>query len=196
MVQKRYVVTNLSDINILSVLISPAAEAGDAEAQKYLGYMYDCGLGVKKNQAKAVEWYQKGMLWPRFLRYINYSSSFFHQRLKRGALQLSIILQLCLVMDSESRKIWSRRLNCLKKVYCSEFFKTQAHSVHFFCQPLKLEMLKLNSNLECYTKMDSESRRILSKRLNGMLSRIFRNIHILIAFLFASCQSWTPSSSV
>src|SRR5271169_4270151 len=35
------------------------AEAGDAQAQDDLGYMYDRGEGVALNKAKAVEWYTK-----------------------------------------------------------------------------------------------------------------------------------------
>jgi len=35
------------------------AEAGDAEAQSNLGFMYDTGQGVEQDFKEAVEWYQK-----------------------------------------------------------------------------------------------------------------------------------------
>jgi uncharacterized protein len=52
----------LQNINIFSVLLSPAAQAGNTCAQCNLGCMMSNGKGVKANPAKAVEWYQKGML--------------------------------------------------------------------------------------------------------------------------------------
>jgi TPR repeat protein len=36
-----------------------AAEAGNAEAQMLLAYAYDVGIGVTKDAAKAIEWYEK-----------------------------------------------------------------------------------------------------------------------------------------
>ena len=36
----------------------PLAEQGDREAQKWLGRLYDSGLGVPKDQAKAAFWYR------------------------------------------------------------------------------------------------------------------------------------------
>lgn len=36
-----------------------AAEAGDAEAQYYIGLMYDNGYGVEQNQEEAQKWYSK-----------------------------------------------------------------------------------------------------------------------------------------
>ena len=35
----------------------PLAEAGDSDAQFYMGYMYNEGLGVTKNNFDAVKWY-------------------------------------------------------------------------------------------------------------------------------------------
>ena len=37
----------------------PLAEAGDAEAQYYMGYMYEKGQGVAKDQAVMRKWYQR-----------------------------------------------------------------------------------------------------------------------------------------
>jgi TPR repeat protein len=61
MVSKRYIAANSSNVNMLSAILSPAAEAGHTEAQHNLGWMYQNGKGVKMDLAKAVEWYQKGM---------------------------------------------------------------------------------------------------------------------------------------
>jgi len=35
------------------------AEQGDASSQSYLGWMYNTGIGVKRDNKKAVEWYTK-----------------------------------------------------------------------------------------------------------------------------------------
>lgn len=37
----------------------PLAEAGDANAQFWLGQMYDLGRGVAKNYAQAMQWYRR-----------------------------------------------------------------------------------------------------------------------------------------
>jgi hypothetical protein len=37
----------------------PLAQAGDAEAQNYFGYMYERGLGVAQDHGEAVRWYRK-----------------------------------------------------------------------------------------------------------------------------------------
>ncbi|MBK8639966.1 MAG: SEL1-like repeat protein [Chromatiaceae bacterium] len=37
----------------------PLAQAGDAEAQNYFGYMYESGLGVAQDHGEAVRWYRK-----------------------------------------------------------------------------------------------------------------------------------------
>jgi TPR repeat protein len=37
---------------------TPLAEAGDVQAQYYLGYMYDHGLGVPQDYAEAVRWFR------------------------------------------------------------------------------------------------------------------------------------------
>lgn len=40
-------------------LLLPLAEAGDAKAQNFLGFMYHEGKGVKQDNTKALMWYQK-----------------------------------------------------------------------------------------------------------------------------------------
>ena len=40
-------------------LFRPRAEAGDSEAQNYLGVHYYLGLGVKRNWRQALQWYEK-----------------------------------------------------------------------------------------------------------------------------------------
>ncbi len=40
-------------------LFRPRAEAGEAEAQNYLGVHYYLGLGVKRNWRQALQWYEK-----------------------------------------------------------------------------------------------------------------------------------------
>ena len=39
-------------------LFRPLADQGDVEAQDYLGYMYQHGLGVPQDYAQAVQWYR------------------------------------------------------------------------------------------------------------------------------------------
>ena len=39
--------------------VQPAAEGGDATAQNRLGEMYEFGYGVKRDPAKAIEWYKR-----------------------------------------------------------------------------------------------------------------------------------------
>jgi uncharacterized protein len=68
--QKGVLLQILQNINTLSALLLPAAEAGDIDAQFNLGDMYLTGIGVEANPVKAVEWYQKGML-SRILQNIN-----------------------------------------------------------------------------------------------------------------------------
>lgn len=41
--------------------IQEAAEAGSAEAQNVLGWMYDMGKGLKQDQEEAVRWYRKAV---------------------------------------------------------------------------------------------------------------------------------------
>lgn len=43
-------------------LFKPRAEAGDVEAQNYLGVHYYLGLGVKRDLRKAFQWYEKAAL--------------------------------------------------------------------------------------------------------------------------------------
>ena len=40
-------------------LFKPRAEAGDSEAQNYLGVLYYLGLGVRRNWTQALRWYEK-----------------------------------------------------------------------------------------------------------------------------------------
>ena len=40
---------------------SEKALKGDVEAQNYLGYMYACGLGTKRDALLARQWYQKAI---------------------------------------------------------------------------------------------------------------------------------------
>ena len=40
-------------------LFKPRAEAGDSEAQNYLGVLYYLGWGVRRNWAEALRWYEK-----------------------------------------------------------------------------------------------------------------------------------------
>lgn len=43
-------------------LFKPRAEAGDSEAQNYLGVHYYLGLGVQRDLPKALQWYEKAAL--------------------------------------------------------------------------------------------------------------------------------------
>lgn len=43
-------------------LFKPGAEAGDSEAQNYLGVLYYLGLGVNRDLRKALQWYEKAAL--------------------------------------------------------------------------------------------------------------------------------------
>ncbi len=36
-----------------------AADQGDATGQYFLGFMYEAGLGVTKNEVEAAQWYRK-----------------------------------------------------------------------------------------------------------------------------------------
>ena len=46
--------------NALSLLL-PLAEAGEARAQSYLGFMYQLGLGVERHGGEAIKWLQKAV---------------------------------------------------------------------------------------------------------------------------------------
>jgi TPR repeat protein len=50
------------NINILSALLLPAAEAGITYGQYNLGSMLECGEGVEMDTVKALEWFLMGML--------------------------------------------------------------------------------------------------------------------------------------
>lgn len=39
-------------------ILYPLAESGNSDAQFYIGYMYDEGLGVKEKDQNALEWYE------------------------------------------------------------------------------------------------------------------------------------------
>ncbi len=47
------------DYELARKILSPLAEAGDPQAQFYLGRMYDNGQGVAKNEAEALRWFRK-----------------------------------------------------------------------------------------------------------------------------------------
>ncbi|MFO0993700.1 MAG: hypothetical protein U1E67_17400 [Hyphomicrobiales bacterium] len=47
------------DLKAAVALYQEAAEGGNIEAQNWLGYSYEYGLGVEVDNAKAVEWYKK-----------------------------------------------------------------------------------------------------------------------------------------
>ena len=63
------------------------AEAGDADAQRHLGFMYDLGRGVLEDDKEAVKWYRKaaeqGNADPQFLLGVMYA-------LGRGVLEDSV----------------------------------------------------------------------------------------------------------
>ena len=48
-----------SDYQTAGDMFRKLAEQGQAEAQRFLGQMFDKGLGVPKNYSKAVDWYRK-----------------------------------------------------------------------------------------------------------------------------------------
>ena len=49
----------LADADCIFEELRMVAEAGNADAQCYLGHCYEEGLGVKTNRALAVKWYRK-----------------------------------------------------------------------------------------------------------------------------------------
>src|SRR5580658_9952745 len=103
-----------------------------------------------------------------FLKISTHSAHFFRQPLKLDMLWLNSTLERHLSLGKESRRIWSRRLNGIKEVCCREFFKISTHSARFFRQPPKQDMLGLKITLDRCFNMEKESRRILSRRLNGI----------------------------
>ncbi len=42
--------------------LQPAARSGNAEAEELIGVMYAMGLGVKRDDVRAFEWYQRAAL--------------------------------------------------------------------------------------------------------------------------------------
>jgi len=48
------------DFSAAMQLLRPLAEQGSADAQAYLGLMYDNGQGVSRDYAEAARWYRKG----------------------------------------------------------------------------------------------------------------------------------------
>lgn len=46
------------DNNTALQVFRPLAEKGNKEAQYHLGYMYQTGTGVKKDNSKALHWYE------------------------------------------------------------------------------------------------------------------------------------------
>jgi hypothetical protein len=88
---KKVYYLNSFNINILSVLLSAAAEAGDPVAQFNIGNIFQVGRGVMRNEAKAAEWYQKGML-SQILQNINTLIALFRQPPKLDYRGLNIFL--------------------------------------------------------------------------------------------------------
>jgi hypothetical protein len=56
-----------------------AAEQGDVEAQQRLGYMYEAGLGVARDEARAGRWYRRAMqsgdVWAHYKAGLSYAAS-------------------------------------------------------------------------------------------------------------------------
>lgn len=50
---------NKGDYSTALKLLQPRAEAGDRIAQNYMGILYQLGLGVERDDVKAVQWYVK-----------------------------------------------------------------------------------------------------------------------------------------
>ena len=50
------------DYKTVTELLIPLAEAGDAEAQTDLGFMYANGLGVPQDYTEALKWYRKAAI--------------------------------------------------------------------------------------------------------------------------------------
>jgi TPR repeat protein len=50
---------NRQNYNVAAVIFGPLAEAGDARAQYYLGFMYETGRGVPQDYVTAVYWYRR-----------------------------------------------------------------------------------------------------------------------------------------
>lgn len=59
-------------------LFRAGAEAGDVEAQNYLGVHYYLGLGVKRDLHKALQWYEKAALQGDPEAQFNYGLMFFN----------------------------------------------------------------------------------------------------------------------
>jgi TPR repeat protein len=64
MVSNGYVTMNSSKYKTLSMLLLPAAEAGNSSAQTHLGHMFYCGSKVQRDFQKAFKWSQKGLFVP------------------------------------------------------------------------------------------------------------------------------------
>ena len=56
--QKGVYAYKAGDYTAAFAILKPLAEAGGAEAQAWLGFMYDEGRGVSQNYAEAVKWYR------------------------------------------------------------------------------------------------------------------------------------------
>jgi TPR repeat protein len=50
---------NRENFNAAGVIFGPLAEAGDARAQFYLGFMYETGRGVPQDYVTAAYWYRR-----------------------------------------------------------------------------------------------------------------------------------------
>ena len=58
-VQKGIDAADAGDYDTAFVILKPLAEAGDADAQHYVGHMYERGDGVDEDDAEAVKWYRR-----------------------------------------------------------------------------------------------------------------------------------------
>ena len=66
------------DYNTAYKLFRSNAEAGDVEAQNYLGVHYYLGLGVTRDLHKALQWYEKAALQGHPEAQFNYGLMFFN----------------------------------------------------------------------------------------------------------------------
>jgi Sel1 repeat len=92
----------LQNINTLSVLLSPAAEAGYVKAQYNLGKIFQNGDIVEANPFKAIEWYRKGMLSRTLRKNIDALSALLSPAAEAGCVGSQFYLK-------EMTKIWERK---------------------------------------------------------------------------------------
>jgi uncharacterized protein len=100
-IEKGMMLQIIQNINILSALLSPAAEAGLPLAQFNLGCIHQNGKGFKADPAKAVGWILKGMF-HKLLKILTYSTFFFRQPPMQDYRRLNSILGLYTVRGKKS----------------------------------------------------------------------------------------------